>query len=98
MTDGSPKSAVELAMEKLAKQDAESGDAVATLTAEQRQVIADARRAYEAKVAETRILHDAKLAATMDPEARRALQEEFQRDLGRLASLRDKKIAAATAE
>ena len=75
MSEGPPKSALELAMEKLARRDAEAtDDGPPSLTDEQRDAIAEVRREYEAKVAETRILHESRLAATFDPEARQQLQ------------------------
>src|SRR6187455_1328338 len=52
-----PKSALELAMEKLKKKDAEAGVEAQTLTDAQRTAIADARSMYEARVAERRIMH-----------------------------------------
>jgi len=97
VTDGPPKSALELAMEKLARQDAEAGVESTTLTDAQRDAIAAARQEYEAKVAECRILHESKLASTFDPEARRILETQYRRDLSHVASVRDRKIARATA-
>lgn len=96
MPDGPPRSAYEIAMAKLAKRDAESGEERTALTAAQREAIADIRREYEAKVAECRILHQSRLAATFDPTARRTLEEEYRRDIERYTSLRDKKVAAVT--
>lgn len=98
MPDGAPKSALEIAMEKLAKRDAEAGGEPRSLTDAQREAIGAARREHEAKVAECRILHEAKLAATFDPEARRTLDEEYRRDLARFESARDKKIRVATSD
>ena len=92
MSDVSPKSAVELAMEKLARQDAEAGIKAQALTAEQKQGIADARRNYEAKVAECRILHTSELVAVSDPNAHAELEANFRRELERFATDRDRKI------
>ena len=47
MSHGGPKSAYELAMEKLARKDAEAGVEATTLTAAQREAIG--RRDYDAK-------------------------------------------------
>ena len=47
-----PKSAFELAMERLRKQDAEQGVVEQKLTDEQKAQIAEARSIYEARVAE----------------------------------------------
>ena len=92
MSDVPPKSAVELAMEKLARRDAEAGIKSQSLTAEQKQGIADARRNYQAKVAECRILHTSKLGAVADPTAHTELEANFRRDLERFATDRDRKI------
>ena len=97
MSDTPPKTAVELAMEKLQRQDAESGVEARVLTDDQKSAISDARRDYEAKVAECRILYDSSRLAAADPESQRELAEHFQRDLARLASARDKKIREASA-
>ena len=95
MSKDAPKSAVELVMERLKQQDAGADIETTTLTDEQKEGIAAARRDYEAKVAEVDILFDSKLAATFDPEARQELEANHRRDLGQFASTRDRKIAAA---
>ena len=81
-------------MEKLARQDAESGTQAPPLTDAQRDAIAAVRTVYDAKVAECRILYESNSAAVSDPEARRTLEEQHRRDLARFATDRDKKIAA----
>lgn len=93
MTKGTPKSAFELAMEKLKRRDEEAGVETAALTDAQREAIADVRRAYDAQVAERRILHQSALAKTLEPEARQELEANHRRDLGRFAADRDRKIA-----
>lgn len=96
MADTGPKSAVELALERLRRQDAEAGGDAAggVLTDGQKQAIAAARRDYEAKVAEAEILMRSKLAAAFDPEGRQKIEANHRRDLGQFASARDRKIAA----
>ena len=97
MADTGPKSAVELAMERLRRQDAETGDEAAAsrpLTDDEKEAIAVARRDYEAKVAEAGILVGSKLAVTFDPESRLEIEANHRRDLGQFASSRDRKIAA----
>ena len=96
MADTGPKSAVELAMERLRRRDAEAGaDApVRPLSDDQKAAISAARRDYEAKVAEAEILMRSKLAAVMDLEGRREVEANHRRDLGQFASSRDRKIAA----
>ena len=89
-----PKSAVELVMERLKQQDAGADVAATSLTDDQKEAIATARRDYEAKAAEAEILFHSKLAATVDPEVRQELEANHRRDLGQSASIRDRKIAA----
>ena len=92
MSDSAPKSAVELAMEKLARQDAEAGVQNQTLSDEQRAALAEVRRDYEAKAAECRIVHESQLATVFDVEARAGLEAYLRRDLARFATDRDRKI------
>src|SRR5216117_3326018 len=93
MTEDRPlKSAVELALERLKKKDAEEGVESRPLTDAQKAAIAEARNFYEAKVAEAEVLHQSKLKTTQDPEQRETLQQEYRRDRERLSSERDTKI------
>ena len=92
VSDAPPKSAIELAMERLRQQDAESGVETTSLTAAQTSAIADARRAYEAQVAECRILHEAALQTAFEPDAHVQLEANYRRDLSRFVSDRDRKI------
>lgn len=91
MGDG-PKSAIDLVMERLRKQDAEAGVTQQPLTDSQRAAIAEARSVYEARVAERKILHQSAANATLDPAEREALDESLRRDLDRFESDRDGKI------
>lgn len=93
MSDAPPKSALELAMERLSRQDAESGDEVTPLTDAQKAAIAEARQVCEARTAERRIMHQSTLATTFEPEARAELDRELRRDLERFQESRDRKIA-----
>jgi len=95
MSNKSPKSAVELAMEKLAKQDAETGSETHPLTDTQKELVAAARRDYEAKAAECRIMHEANVTGNVDPDARSTLEANLRRDLAQLATDRDRKVSAA---
>jgi hypothetical protein len=87
-----PKSAYELAMERLRKKDAEAGIVEQKLTAEQKAAIAEARSIYEARVAERQILHRDKQLTTVDPAEIEKMDEEYRRDLDRFANDRDAKI------
>jgi hypothetical protein len=87
-----PKSAIELAMERLRKKDAEAGVQETPLTDAQRAGIAEARNLYEARVAERKIMHQSTIAATFDPAERAEREAELRRDLERFGSDRDAKI------
>lgn len=93
MSDDTPKSALELAMERLKKKDAEAGVVEHKLTDAQKAAIAEARSVYEARVAERQILHREKQLTTYDPQQVEAMEQEYRRDLERFASDRDGKIA-----
>jgi hypothetical protein len=90
--DDAPKSALELAMERLHKKDADAGVSAARLTDAQKKAIAEARSVCEAKLAEREILHKSKLAALVEPEARETLDQEYRRDRERITNDRDRKI------
>lgn len=98
MTNGAPKSAYELAMEKLQAQDEATGTGAGELTTEQVTAIAAARRDYEANVAECRILHESAMATTFDPAAREELEANYRRDLAHFTTDRDKKIERIRSE
>jgi hypothetical protein len=87
-----PKSAYELAMERLKKKDAEAGIEAKPLSDEQRKAIAEARSLYESKVAERRIMHQSAMLTTFDPAAAEEREAEFRRDLERFATDRDRRI------
>ena len=87
-----PKSAFELAMEKLKKKDAETGTEEQVLTDAQRAAIGEARSLHESKVAERRILHSSAMLSVMDPAERDEREAELRRDLERFASDRDARI------
>lgn len=93
MTDGAPKSALELAMERLRKKDAEEGIATQPLTDEQKKQIAEVRSYYDAKIAEQEILQASALNKVWDPADRDEVERQFRRERERLASERDGKVA-----
>jgi hypothetical protein len=87
-----PKSAYELAMERLRKQDAEAGVVQQKLTDEQKAAIAEARSIYEARVAERQILQRDKRLKAADAAELEQIEEEYRRDMDRFATDRDAKI------
>jgi hypothetical protein len=94
MTDEAPKSAYELAMERLRRKDADEGVEARTLTDEQRAEIAEIKRVHDAKRAEAEILHGSKLMTVWEPEERAKLEQGHRRDLERLRDDQERKIQA----
>jgi hypothetical protein len=95
MADEPPKSAYELAMERLRKKDQEAGVLERRLTDEERAAIAEVKKVYEARLAEREILHRSNLAKATDPEAFAKLEDEYRRDRERISSERDRKLEEA---
>jgi hypothetical protein len=91
-TNGAPKTAYELAVERLRKKDQEAGIETRPVTDEQKVAIAEVRNFYEAKLAEAEVMHQSKIRAVFDPAARELLEQEYRRDRERLTSERDGKI------
>jgi hypothetical protein len=94
MSDSAPKSAYELAMERLRQKDKESNAAERPLTDAQKSAIAEVRQMYQAKAAEREILHQSALRSAGTHEEIEQLNEALRRDTERMAGERDRKIAA----
>ena len=99
MSDERPKSAYEIAMEKLKARDRERGETVpVSLTDGQKKRIAEIRRVHEARLAEREILHRSeKTKLLSEPEGAdklTALEEEYVRDRRRIEEQRDRAIEA----
>ena len=93
MSDDRPlKSALELAMERLARKDAEAGISNKPVTDEQKAKIAEVRNFYEAKIAELEVLHQSKINATFDPGERETLEQQYRREREHLTGERDRKV------
>ena len=93
--DAAPKSAYELAMERLRKADAEAGIERQPVTEAQKAAIAEIRSFYEAKLAELDVMHQSKMRTLVDPNARAVLEQEFRRERERLTKERDAKVETA---
>ena len=93
--DDAPKSAYELAMERLRKKDRDEGVQERAPTAAERKAIAEARQMADARLAEREILHASKMRGVLEPEAREALEQEYRRDRERIISDRNGKIEEA---
>ena len=94
MNDDAPKSALELAMARLKRKDAEAGSIEAPLTGAQKAEIADVRQLYAARRAQAEIMHQASLASAVDVEGLARLHEEFRRDTDRMQRELDEKVAS----
>ena len=92
MSDGAPKSALELAMARLKKQDAEQGVSERPLSEDQKNEIAEVRQTYSARLAQEEILFKSKVAGVFEYDARQALEDNYRRDVERLNHERDRKI------
>lgn len=93
--DKGPKSAYELAMERLEKNDAAAGVERQPVTGAQKAAIAELRNFYEAKLAELEVLHQGRMRTSVDPGERATAEEEYRRDRERLTTERDSKIDKA---
>ena len=96
MSDENPlKSAYELAMERLAADDAEAGvDTPRELTVAQKERIAAIRQDGQAKLAELEILHRKNLAESgEDPVKRHELEEHYDIDRKRVESRVESDVA-----
>ncbi len=92
--DDAPKSAVELAMEKLRAR----GDfKEVKLTDEQKAEIADIRSRYRAQIAELEIHHQGKLPAVGSFEEAEVLRAELKKEKGRLEEEMEKRVSEVRA-
>ncbi len=89
------KSAYELAMERLRREDRAAGrEEHAPLTAAQKKKIASLRQKAKAKIAEIEILREQQRAeAGGDPEKLAEVEERFRTDKGRIESRLESDVA-----
>jgi hypothetical protein len=80
-------------MERLARKDREAGEASRPLDDAQKAAIAEARQVHQSRVAEREILHQGALRKAQSHEEVAQINEALRRDLDRLATDRDRKIA-----
>jgi|SRR5712692_5693547 len=92
VADQSPKSALEIAMERLRQKDAQEGVEQRSRTDEQKAAIAEVRSVYAAKLAQEEVMYRSALVRMADPAARVALEEGYRHARERLVSERDEKI------
>ena len=98
MADERPKTAYEVAMERFQQKDKDAGTESRPLTDAQKAAIAEARQLHQARVAEREILHHAALRKAASHEEIDQLNEALRRDMDRLATDRDRKIAQIRGE
>lgn len=79
-----PRTALEIAMERLKQRDADSGVVERPPTEEQKAAIAEARNVHAAKAAELEILQRSKMAGVFEPDNRTRLEAEYRDELRRL--------------
>jgi hypothetical protein len=90
-----PKTAYEIAMEKLRAQDAARGEPPPKeLSRKQKEQIGEIRAFYESKLAEREILYRSDLdKASTDPDKAREVEEGYVEDRRRLEAERDAKLS-----
>jgi hypothetical protein len=79
-----PKTAFELAMERLNAEDKEAGTKETPLRPKQKEDIAEARRVASSRLAEREILFRDAMRKTPDPETRAKAEAEYQIDRQRI--------------
>ena len=90
--EGAPKTAYELAMERLRKKDVADGVEHHELTEAVRAALGEVRNFYDAKLAEREVLHQSTVMKATDPEVLATLDQEYRRDRERLTTERDAKL------
>ena len=93
--DDAPKSAYELAMERLRKKDEAAGVVETTLTDAQKTAITELRSLYGAKLAQADLQHQDRARKTFDPAVREVLDLEYRHERERLTGEMDEKIEKA---
>ena len=93
--DGAPKTAYELAMERLRKKDEAAGVVETPLTDAQKAAITELRSVYGAKLAQADLQHQDRLRVAFDPAVRDALDLEYRREREHLTGELDAKIEKA---
>ncbi len=98
MEDFKPKTAFEIAMERLQKRDVEEGVKERPLTDAQRAAIAEIRSFYKAKLAERDVLYQSEMKRIPDPEVRLKLEDDYRHDRERFENECEAKVERARTE
>jgi hypothetical protein len=92
--DAPPKTAYELAMERLTAQDRAEGIEKRTISADQKKEIAELRQKAKADLAEIEILRNKSIADALgDPEKLAQIDEHYRVDRGRIESRLEDDVA-----
>jgi hypothetical protein len=92
---GAPKSAYELAIERLRKKDEAAGIVHTELTEAQKEAITEIRSVYGAKLAQADLDHQDKRRVSFDPAVHEVLDAEYRRERERLTAEMEAKIEKA---
>lgn len=92
MSDDAPKSAYELAMQRLRRQDAEAGVEERAVNETQKAEMDEVKRVYSARIAQAEILHKSSALTVFDPEERSKLDQGHRREVERLREEQEKKL------
>jgi len=87
-----PKSAFDLAMERLEAADRESGVKETSLSGVQKEAIAEARRVAASRLAEREILFRDAMKRIADPAEREKAEDQYRIDRKRIEDDRDRAI------
>jgi hypothetical protein len=90
--DEQPKSAFEIAMERLRKKDADTGVVERPPTDEQKAAIAEARSLQASKLAELEILHRSRMTRVLDPADKAQAEDDYRRELQRINEDCERKV------
>jgi hypothetical protein len=95
MSDQAPKSAFDIAMERLREKDLRDGVEYRPRTDEQKAEIAEIRSVYDAKLAQLDVMHASAMASSLEPGLRAELEQNHRRERERLTGERDHKVERA---
>jgi hypothetical protein len=87
-----PKSAFEIAMDRLRQKDAEAGVTAVALTDEQRAAIAEVRNIAQAKLAHAEVMHESDRVRAADAESLAVMDDGHRRDRERVIADREARI------
>lgn len=87
-----PKSAFEIAMDRLRQNDAAAGIVAVALTDDQRAAIAEVRNVAQAKLAHAEVMHQSDRRRAADAESLAVIDDGYRRDRERITADREARI------